>query len=52
MDYYGGCFDGNGIVKLKNNKFKKVKHLIKGDVLFNLIIFNCVIIQKIKKNYF
>ena len=48
MDYYGGCFDGNGIVKLKNNKFKKVKHLIKGDVLFNGSIVNCVIIQKVK----
>ena len=47
-DYDGGCFNGNGIVKLKNNKIKKVNELIKGDILLNGNIIDCVIKTKVQ----
>jgi len=52
MDYDGGCFNGNGNVKLINNKIKKVKDIVKGDILFNGSIVECVIITKVKKKQF
>ena len=52
MDFDGGCFNGNGNVKLKNNKIKKVKDIVKGDILFNGSIVECVIITKVKKKQF
>jgi Mg-chelatase subunit ChlD len=51
-DYYGGCFNGNGIVKLQNNKIKKVKELNKGDILLNGNIIDCVIKTKVKSYQF
>ena len=52
MNYDGGCFNGNGNVKLINNKIKKVKDIVKGDILFNGSIVECVIITKVKKKQF
>ena len=52
MDYYGGCFNGNGIVKLQNNKIKKVKELIKGDILLNGSIVDCLIKTKVNSYEF
>ena len=52
MDFDGGCFNGNGNVKLKNNKIKKVKDIVKGDILFNDSIVECVIITKVEKKQF
>jgi len=44
-----GCFSGNGEVKLKNNSSKKIKELIKGDILENGAIVDCLIIIKVNK---
>ena len=52
MDFDGGCFNGNGNVKLKNNKIKKVKDIVKGDILFNDSVVECVIITKVEKKQF
>jgi len=35
MDYGGGCFDGDGLVKLTNGQFKKVRDLLKGDEIIS-----------------
>ena len=45
----GGCFCGNGKVQLKDKTFKKVKDLIKGDILENGAIVNCLIKIKVNK---
>ena len=45
----GGCFSGNGKVKLINNCYKKIKELKKGDVLENGAIVKCLIIIPINK---
>ena len=45
---YGGCFNGDAIVELKNGK-KKVKNLRKGDVLSNGAIVECLVENKINK---
>ena len=45
---YGGCFNGDAFVELKNGK-KKVKHLKKGDVLSNGGIVECLVENKIEK---
>ena len=45
----GGCFSGNGKVKLMNNKFKTIKNLSKGDVLENGAEVQCLIIIKVNK---
>ena len=45
---YGGCFNGDAIVELKNGK-KKVKNLIKGDILSNGAIVECLVENKINK---
>ena len=45
---YGGCFNGDAIVELKNGK-KKVKHLRKGDILSNGAIVECLVENKINK---
>ena len=52
MDYDGGCFSGNGKVKLLNNKIKKVKDIVKGDILFNGSVVECVIVTKVQKKQF
>ena len=44
-----GCFSGNGEVKLRNNSFKKIKELIKGDILENGDIVDCLIKIKVNK---
>ena len=44
-----GCFSGNGKVELKNNKFKLIKNLIKGDILENGAEVQCLIITKVNK---
>ena len=46
---YPGCFSGNGEIKLKDNRTKKIKELIKGDVLENGAIVECLIIIKVNK---
>ena len=49
-DSFGsGCFSGNGKVQLKNKAFKKVKDLIKGDILEDGAIVNCLIKIKVNK---
>jgi len=45
---YGGCFNGDAIVELKNGK-KKVKNLRKGDILSNGAIVECLVENKINK---
>ena len=45
----GGCFSGNGEVKLRNNSYKKIKELIKGDILENGAIVDCLIKIKVNK---
>ena len=45
----GGCFSGNGKVKLINNSYKKIKELKKGDVLENGAIVKCLIIIPINR---
>jgi hypothetical protein len=45
---YGGCFNGDAIVELKNGK-KKVKYIKKGDILSNGAIVECLIENKINK---
>jgi len=45
---YGGCFNGDAIVELKNGK-KKVKNIKKGDILSNGAIVECLIENKINK---
>ena len=45
---YGGCFNGDAFVELKNGK-KKVKHLKKGDILSNGAIVQCLVENKINK---
>ena len=44
-----GCFSGNGEVKLRNNRSKKIKDLIKGDILENGAIVECLIQIKVNK---
>jgi hypothetical protein len=39
----GGCFDGECWVSLQNNKMKKVKDIVKGDVLDNGSVVKCVV---------
>ena len=46
---YGGCFSGNGEVKLKDNTTKKIKELIKGDILENGAIVECLVIIKVNQ---
>ena len=46
---FGGCFSGNGKVKLINNSYKKIKELKKGDVLENGAIVKCLIIIPINR---
>ncbi len=45
---YGGCFNGDAFVELKNGK-KKVKYLRKGDILSNGAIVECLVENKINK---
>ena len=45
---YGGCFNGDAFVELKNGK-KKVKYLKKGDILSNGAIVECLVENKINK---
>ena len=45
---YGGCFNGDAIVELKNGK-KRVKNLKKGDILKNGAIVECLVENKINK---
>ena len=45
---YGGCFNGDAFVELKNGK-KKVKYLKKGDILSNGAIVQCLVENKINK---
>ena len=47
-DPYGGCFNGEAIVELKNGK-KKVKNIKKGDILSNGAKVECLIETKINK---
>lgn len=51
----GPCFEGNGIVKLKNGNFKLVKDLCKGDVIVNsdgdLATIICVIKTKMNNGF-
>ena len=47
-DAYGGCFNGEALVELKNGK-KKVKNLRKGDILLNGDIVECLVENKINK---
>ena len=47
-DPYGGCFNGEAIVELKNGK-KKVKDIKKGDILSNGAKVVCLIETKIYK---
>jgi len=44
-----GCFSGDGKVQLKNGLNKKVKELIKGDILENNSIINCLVITIVNK---
>ena len=44
-----GCFSGNGEVKLKDNTTKKIKELIKGDILENGAIVECLVIIKVNQ---
>ncbi len=39
----GGCFDGECIVKMENGGSKKVKDIVKGDVLDNGSVVKCVV---------
>lgn len=41
-DYRGGCFDGNSIVQLQNGK-KKVSNLLKGDILIDGGVVDCLV---------
>ena len=45
---YGGCFNGDAIVELKNGK-KIIKNLKKGDILKNGAIVECLVENKINK---
>ena len=45
---YGGCFNGDAIVELKDGR-KKVKNLRKGDILKNGAIVECLVENKINK---
>ena len=45
--YSGGCFSGNGKVKLMNNKSKIIKNLLKGDILENGAEVQCLIVTKV-----
>ena len=45
----GGCFNGNGKVKLKNNKSKTIRNLNKGDILENGAEVQCLVITKVNK---
>lgn len=45
---YGGCFNGDALVELKDGK-KKVKNLRKGDILKNGAIVECLVENKINK---
>lgn len=49
----GGCYDGDGMVKMFNNTYKQVKDIVKGDELLstnnNKAIVECVVITKIEK---
>lgn len=47
LNRYGGCFDGEGIVYLKDGTFKHVKDLIKGDKLENNATIECLVISEI-----
>ena len=47
-DPYGGCFNGEAMVELKNGK-KKVKNIKKGDILSNGAKVECLIETKINK---
>ena len=47
-DPYGGCFNGDALVELKNGK-KKVKNIKKGDILSNGAKVECLIETKIYK---
>lgn len=46
MDYSGGCFTGEGLVKLLNGT-KQVKDLCKGDVLAGGSIVKCLVVSKV-----
>ena len=48
-DSFTGCFSGNGEVKLKDNTTKKIKELIKGDILENGAIVECLVIFKVNQ---
>ncbi len=45
----GGCFDGECIVHLQNGQFKKVKDIVKGDVLDNGSVIKCVVRHNVGK---
>ena len=45
---YGGCFNGDAFVELKNGK-KKVKYLRKGDILSNGAVVECLVKNKINR---
>ena len=47
-DPYGGCFNGEAMVELKNGK-KKAKNIKKGDILSNGAKVECLIETKINK---
>ena len=46
-NYSIGCFSGNGKVQLANKTYKKIKELVKGDILENGSIVQCLIVQKV-----
>ena len=44
-----GCYSGNGKVQLADGTFKEVKELVKGDVLEDGSIIQCLIIIKVNR---
>ena len=48
MDYNAGCFDGEGLVKLSNGTTKKVKDLLKNDIILNSDGNTCKVVALVK----
>jgi len=49
FDDFSGCYSGNGKVILKDKTVKEVKDLIKGDILEDGSIVQCLIIIKVNR---
>jgi hypothetical protein len=47
---YGGCFDGNGLVKMADGSYKRVQDIVKGDKVYGGDVIDCIIRTEVADN--